>query len=178
MGVMYLVQSYRLKHKLPPRPGFKLPSLEWLQRFNRESLLISTCLLFAGLVSGLVINLNQHGDRAVPWTDPVVVSSGVLFLWLTALTLFEYFYKPARQGRKVAYLTLASFLFLGLALGFVLFGEHARSKRQGDAPQSVGWTSRPSFGFGRTSATIPLSILLTDTRFSAEPGDEAADGRL
>ena len=30
-GIMYLVQSWRLKHKLPPQAGFKLPSLEWLQ---------------------------------------------------------------------------------------------------------------------------------------------------
>jgi hypothetical protein len=39
-GVMYLIQSYRLKQKLPPNPRFKLPSLEWLQRFNVESLFI------------------------------------------------------------------------------------------------------------------------------------------
>jgi hypothetical protein len=127
-GTMYLVQSYRLQHKLPPRQGFRLPTLEWLQRFNREALLISTALLAVGLLSGVVLNLGRRAGPdagGVEWTDPVVLSSSVLFAWLLAITVFETFYRPARQGRKVAYLTLASFLFLLLALGFVLWGDHA-----------------------------------------------------
>ena len=89
-----------LKNKLPPNRGFKLPSLEWLQRINKRSLLFSTGLLAIGLLSGIVLNA-ARGSGAVPWTDPVVVSSAVLFAWLIVATLFEYFYKPARQGRKV-----------------------------------------------------------------------------
>jgi len=125
-GVMYLVQSYRLKHKLPPRRGFRLPSLETLQKSNRRALLISTALLSVGLLSGIVLNLEA---RRVPWTNPVVVSSTVLLGWLVAVTGFESFYKPARQGRKVAYLTLASFIFLAMALGLVLYSQHASAER-------------------------------------------------
>ena len=79
-GIMYLLQSYRLKRKLPPRPGFRLPTLEWLQKFNRRSLLLSTFLLGLGLLAGLAVNLiRQSGrDGTVSWTDPVVISSGVL----------------------------------------------------------------------------------------------------
>ena len=135
-GVMYLAQSYRLKKKLPPNRGFKLPSLEWLQRINKRSLLFSTALLAVGLISGIVLNA-ASGSGAVPWTDPVVVSSAVLFAWLIVATLFEYFYKPARQGRKVAYLTLASFIFLCLVMGFVLFGKHASAKPA--RASAVGW---------------------------------------
>jgi ABC-type uncharacterized transport system permease subunit len=126
-GLMYLTQAYRLQHKLPPRPGFQLPTLEWLQRFNRESLFVSTLLLAVGLISGVLMNsMGSAGSGpAVSWTDPVVLSSGVLFAWLVAVTVFESFYKPARQGKKVAYLTLASFVFLGLVLFFVLSGKHA-----------------------------------------------------
>ncbi|HUG66836.1 MAG TPA: cytochrome c biogenesis protein CcsA [Pirellulaceae bacterium] len=126
-GLMYLLQSYRLKHKLPPSRRFRLPSLEWLQKFNRESLFISTCLLAIGLVSGVALNLigKSGSGGQVSWTDPVVLTSGVLFLWLTVVTIFESIYRPAREGNKVAYLTLASFVFLGLALYFVLFGSHA-----------------------------------------------------
>jgi Cytochrome C assembly protein len=124
-GLMYLMQSYRLKHKLPPR-GFRLPSLEWLQRFNREALFVSTCLLAIGLVSGVALNLiSKAGQGTVSWTDPVVLSSGVLFLWLTIVTIFESIYRPAREGSKVAYLTLANFVFLALALCFVLYSSHA-----------------------------------------------------
>lgn len=122
-GLMYLLQSYRLKNKLPPARRFRLPSLEWLQKFNRESLILSTCLLAIGLLSGVVLKLIGAGN--VAWRDPVVLSSGVLFLWLVAVMVFESVYKPARQGNKVAYLTLANFVFLGLALYFVLLGSHA-----------------------------------------------------
>lgn len=127
-GAMYLVQSYRLKHKLPPRQGLRLPSLEWLQSVNRRSLVASSCLLAAGLLAGVALNLVQR-PVGMPWTDPVVWTSGGLFLWLVAVLLFESLYKPARQGRKVAYLTLASFVFLGLVLCIVLFGpsQHATS---------------------------------------------------
>jgi hypothetical protein len=131
-GVMYLVQSYRLKHKLAPRQGLRLPSLEWLQRMNEDSFVLSSVLLAAGLVSGVVLNLIRHAKEtgALPWNDPVVWTSAVLFLWLAAASVFNFVYKPARQGRKVAYLTVASFLFLGFALGVVLFGttEHASSR--------------------------------------------------
>ena len=33
-GVMYLVQSYALKHARSPSNGWRLPSLEWLERVN------------------------------------------------------------------------------------------------------------------------------------------------
>ena len=136
-GLMYLVQAYRLKHKLPPRPGFRLPTLEWLQRFNGESLVVSTVALAVGLLSGVVLNLLSRARMGgVSWTDPVVLSSGILFAWLFCVTLFEWLYRPARQGLKMAYLTLASFLFLMLALSFVLVGEHAGEKRDGH-PEAV-----------------------------------------
>ena len=147
-GLMYLLQSYRLKHKLPAGGRFRLPSLEWLQKFNREALLVSTGLLAIGLLSGVVLKLIAANN--VAWHDPVVLSSGVLFLWLVAVTVFESVYKPARQGHKVAYLTLANFVFLSLALYFVLFGSHAvaprtlpattvtRSLQQPDTPVAEG----------------------------------------
>jgi len=128
-GMMYLLQSYRLKHNLPPSAGMRLPTLEWLQRFNREAMFVSTLLLAVGLLSGIVMNLSQWG-RTLQWRDPAILSSALLFLWLLAATLFESLYRPARQGRKVAYLTLASFLFLVLALALVLFGGHVTRPRQ------------------------------------------------
>jgi hypothetical protein len=128
-GVMYLLQAYRLKHKYVARTGIRLPSLEWLQRFNRRTLLISTGLLAVGLLAGLALNLLRQvaQEAAVAWSDPVVFSSTVLFLWLAAASLFEFLYKPARAGKKVAYLTLASFVFLGLVLCLVVLGQHGAS---------------------------------------------------
>ncbi len=126
-GVMYLVHAFRLKKKLPPRSGFRLPSLEWLQQCNRQSLFYATGLIAAGLVSGVIMNVlkSTENQTGIPWTDSVIISSGVLLVWLVTVTVFEAVYKPARQGRKIAYLTLASFVFLALVLSFVFMAEHA-----------------------------------------------------
>ena len=128
-GLMYLVQSYRLKHMLPPRPGFKLPSLEWLQKMNKQSLIISAFCIALGLFAGVVLNtIKSAGEaRTMPWSDPVIVTSGLLLAWLVAATIFELAYKPAQQGRKVAYLTVASFIFLAVVITLLLMGnsEHA-----------------------------------------------------
>jgi hypothetical protein len=127
-GLMYLVQSWRLKHHVPPRSGLKLPSLEWLQAVNKQSLVYSSCFIALGLLAGIVLNAVR--GVAVPWTDSVVVSSAVLLVWLLAATLFEWLYKPAQQGRKVAYLTVASFLFLALVMAVLFIGgsQHGQPK--------------------------------------------------
>jgi ABC-type uncharacterized transport system permease subunit len=131
-GVMYLVQSYRLKHKLPPREGLKLPSLEWLQNVNKQALWYSAWCIALGLVAGIILNAIKSSGKgpAVPWTDSVVVSSAVLLAWLVAASLFEWFYKPAQQGRKVAYLTVASFVFLAVVMALLLLSpsQHARPR--------------------------------------------------
>lgn len=121
-GLMYLVQSSRLRQIPPPQDGLELPSLEWLERLSSRSLVISTIFLAIGLVSGVVMNLTR--STPLPWTDAVIVSSGVLFLWLICCTIFEFAYRPAQQGQKVAYLTVAHFLFLCLAVGFALWAGH------------------------------------------------------
>jgi ABC-type uncharacterized transport system permease subunit len=117
-GLMYLVQSYRLKHKLPPRPGFKLPSLEWLQTLSERALVISSLLLLAGISAGAVFNLVKR-EEGLAWDDPVVLMSGALVAWLIAALLFNGLYRPARQGRKVAYVTVASFVVVMLVLSIV-----------------------------------------------------------
>lgn len=136
-GVMYLVQSYRLKHKLQPSSLLRLPSLEWLQEANKHMLVHSLLLIVLGLGAGIVMNLiRTAGKGFVPWTDPVVISSGVLVAWLLAATIFELTYKPAQQGRKVAYLTVANFVFLAIVLTMLATGssEHAPQKEPAGAP--------------------------------------------
>lgn len=117
-GLMYLLQSYRLKHKLPVAAGPRLPSLEWLERINSRAILISVVMVGVGFASGIVLNMVSHHIKIdqVPWSDPVIWSTAVMFGWLLAAALFSAIYRPARSGRKVAYLTVASFAFLALAL--------------------------------------------------------------
>ena len=117
-GLMYLIQSWRLKHKLPATPRFRLPSLEWLERTNSRSLGISAVLVAGGFLSGIVLSRIRHGGEADYrlLADPVVLSLLVMLVWLVAAELFRLWYPAARTGRKVAYLTLASFGFLVITL--------------------------------------------------------------
>jgi ABC-type transport system involved in cytochrome c biogenesis permease subunit len=119
-GLMYLLAAYRLRHKLPPRQGLELPSLEWLGRVSERAIVFSVIFLLGGFGTGLVLSRLAHG--AIWWTDPVVWSSTILSAWMIAVAVFNFTYKPARQGRKVAYLTLGTFLFLAMTLGALLAG--------------------------------------------------------
>lgn len=123
-GVMYLIQASRLKHKRPAPSELRLPSLEWCEQVNSRSVVISVIMLTAGLLSGLVLNM-LHAREQIPWTDPVVLSSTVTLVWLLVAGLFNALYRPAQHGQKVAYLTVASFLFLLFSLAVVLFGDTA-----------------------------------------------------
>lgn len=163
-GVVYLVQSYRLKRKASTGVPFRFPSLEWLQKSAEQSLLISAVLLGIGLMSGVVISqfplTSENGSTTVLgdnrmnlWSDPVVWTSAVLFGWLLAATTFNLCYRPARQGRKVAYLVLASFLFLVLELVIVWWVGHATNfslmNRLGDSYSIVSpWAASIKGGLG------------------------------
>lgn len=140
-AIMYLIQSYRLKHKLPPRAGFWFPSLERLQNVNESALHMSLGLVGIGLVLGIVLNI-VTAARALPWTDPLVLGSGVWLLWLLSIVVFRFFYRPARGGQKVAYLTLGSFLFASLVLAILLVGSSEHSKPATDDITACG--NRPT----------------------------------
>lgn len=161
-GLMYLTQSSKLKHKRAGTGGLKLPTLETLQKLNRRCLFFSTGALAVGLLSGAVMNLNRWGY--VDWTEPGVLSSGVLLLWLLAATLFEIFYKPARQGRKVVYLTLASFVFLVLAMLGVLTSPHGRNSSE---------SRRPPAAKGERASALSLPRTLLPKWFAVRPTEIA-----
>ncbi len=62
MGIMFLIQSWRLKHKRLGKQGLRLPPLEWLQRAGRISLVVGTLAIALGLCAGVVANLNRAGS--------------------------------------------------------------------------------------------------------------------
>jgi ABC-type transport system involved in cytochrome c biogenesis permease subunit len=120
-GLMYLVQSYRLKHKRSPAPGVRSPSLEWLEKVNSRVIILSALLIGIGFLAGIILNLVGRGDgNAVPWSDPVIWSSALMLGWLVTAAIFNVVYRPSRRGRKVAYLTVVSFGFLVLSLSMFL----------------------------------------------------------
>jgi ABC-type uncharacterized transport system permease subunit len=122
-GLMYLIQSNWLKHRRAPEADVRLPSLEWLERINKFALGVSVLLIGLGFVSGLILSRLRHRGEAgyELWNDPVVWSLAAMFVWLVTAEAFRLTYPAARRGRKVAYLTLASFGFLLIALAAFVF---------------------------------------------------------
>jgi ABC-type uncharacterized transport system permease subunit len=137
-GTMYFVQAYLLKHKIPPPRGLRLPSLEWLQQNNSRSIGVSTILMGVGVLSGVVLNVSQPAGQ-VPWRDPLSLATLFMFAWLVVCACAGAFYKPVCGGRKVAYLTVASFAFLMIALGAGLFASsrHGNPKPTSDRAQEA-----------------------------------------
>ncbi|MGI9458163.1 MAG: cytochrome c biogenesis protein CcsA [Aeoliella sp.] len=128
-GLMYLIQSWRLKKKIPFTSRFRLPSLERLERTNSRSLGVSAVLVAGGFFSGVVLSRIRHGGEADYrlLADPVVLSLLSMLVWLVVAEVFRIVYPAARRGRKVAYLTLAAFVFLLITLvSFAATGEHGR----------------------------------------------------
>jgi ABC-type transport system involved in cytochrome c biogenesis permease subunit len=117
-GLMYLVQANRLKRKQLPAQGLRLPSLEWLDHVNSRAVVLSAVLVAAGFFSGVVLNAVNHRHQSdyVSWTDPIIWRSAGMMLWLIVAAIFSRLYKPANHGRKVAYLTVASFVFLAISV--------------------------------------------------------------
>jgi len=114
-GLMYLVQSNRLKHKRPPRFGVTLPSLEQSERVNRGAITVAFPLLTFGLLIGVALSLARAGagGMAIRWTDPKVLSG--LAMWLAFAVLLHARYRPSWRGRSVVWLTFLAFAFLVFA---------------------------------------------------------------
>ncbi len=61
-GLMYLLQARRLKRKLPPVSGLRLPSLEWLEKVNSRVIIFSALMVGVGFLAGMILNLIGGGQ--------------------------------------------------------------------------------------------------------------------
>jgi ABC-type uncharacterized transport system permease subunit len=134
-GLMYLRQNHRLKHKIPPGKGLKLPSLEWLLHAMIRSMAASTALVGVGVLTGMVLNLidRQPPEDRLHWFDPMVLGTSLLFFWLLFALQVAYFFRRARRGRIVAGLAILNFIILVivLAAGLLLNSQHGGKKGEG-----------------------------------------------
>jgi ABC-type uncharacterized transport system permease subunit len=151
-GIMYLVQSWRLKHKFAGS-SFRLPTLESLSRLNRQCLVVSTCAVAGGLIAGIVMNLNRWGS--VGWADRGVMLSFLLFLWLAVATGVEFSYAPTSHGRKAVYMTLASLGFLILAMFGLLTTSHGQSDLNSWRTSQGHWATLPDDQVSQPSCANP-----------------------
>jgi len=174
-GVMYLWQAARLKRKQLPRPGLRLPSLEWLARANRRSLIVAVLALGVGVAAGVVLGTLRHsgGGAPLPWYDPVVLATLLMLVWLLLAVVLTARGDVSRRGRAVAYLTVVSFVFLAIALGSMLLLDTQHGGRE-DAPGN-----RPSGMVDNEFALKPTGITPLDSTEHAvhDPGRSAGEGR-
>ena len=108
-SLMYLFQAQRLRAKLLPGQGIKLPSLERLDQMNRRAIIWAFPLMTAGIAIGFIL-MTQEADPIAGWTDPRVLSTGVLWLAFAVLIYLRYGYHL--RGRQVAFLTIFAFVLL------------------------------------------------------------------
>jgi ABC-type uncharacterized transport system permease subunit len=141
-GSMYFVQARQLKQKRLPSHGLRLPSLEWLQKANGRAIVIAGFMLLVGVGSGMILNRIdvQTPMGKLPWYDPVVLSTLLLLTWLLLAAVINLVYRPAQRGRKMAYLTLLSFVLLAVMLiaGLLLNSRHW-DRGAGNGKSAVGY---------------------------------------
>lgn len=148
-GLMYLAQSYALKHANSWSNRLRLPSLEWLEHVNSRALGLSAVLIAFGFLSGVVMSIMTHRGQAAYalWSDPVVWSLAAMLGWLVIAEVFRLVYPAARRGRKVAYLTLASFGFLVILIVSLMLPAAGHGGERGDVgrqPLQTGATPQRS----------------------------------
>jgi ABC-type uncharacterized transport system permease subunit len=114
-GLMYVVQSRRLKLKKPSRTGLTLPSLEQSERINRIAITASFPMLTFGLFIGVMLNYSlgrNESNTAISWTDPKLISAAAM--WCAFAALLHARFRPAMRGKRIVW-------FTGIALGFLIF---------------------------------------------------------
>jgi hypothetical protein len=137
-GVMYLVQASNLKHKRPMLGRRRLPTLEWLQTTNARLIGFLIVVLAVGILSGFainVLNVRQHRGSVSP-LDPMVLVTMVMFAFLLLFAATAKKWSPAREGRRLALVTLICFAALVVIL---MFGLLSSGHWNNNSPERKRW---------------------------------------
>jgi formate-dependent nitrite reductase membrane component NrfD len=135
-GLMYLVQSNRLKNRKRQKGVLKLPALEFVRSMNRLGLIATAVSLAIGLISGIALN----SQREVPvWADSGVIFTFLLFALSVSAAAIELSDRSSLGGRRSAYLSIAIFFFLALVLALVFMTSHANKTESEESSASIGW---------------------------------------
>lgn len=112
-STMYLIQTRRVRNKVNPARVVPLLSLERLETMNRHAVNWAFPLLTAGLLVGTLLMRNDGGS-AGDWLSLKVLSTGGL--WVAFLVLLYLRYATNVPGRRLAWLSVAAFGLLVVAL--------------------------------------------------------------
>ena len=155
-GVMYLAQSYALKHAKSPSADLAAAQPRMARAAQRPDARRLDGLDPARLRLGRGAQHFESAARFVATScgrDPVVQSSAAMLLWLFAAEAFRLVYPAARQGRKVAYLTLASFAFVVITVSCsrwsirdTVVSNFSGSTQPADLSATIGSSRAPTLG--------------------------------
>ena len=112
-SAMYLVQARRLRNKVNPGRVVPMLSLERLETMNRRALNLAFPMLTAGLLVGTLL-LRTENASAESWLSLKVLSTGGL--WVVFAVLLYMRYAAHVPGRRLAWLSVAAFGLLLVAL--------------------------------------------------------------
>lgn len=108
IGLAFLIQERQLKTHRSTQLGYRLPSLEEMDRLIARLIAAAFPALTVGLVLGIVWARSAWGDRWI--YDPKILWS--LVVWGVYLAYLVLRYAFNWRGRRGAYLSLAGFLFV------------------------------------------------------------------
>ena len=115
-GVLYLVQDRRLRQKMTGDTRFRLPTLEWSRVACRRAIGVSLAFLGTCIFSGVLLQ-----PKLFFFGDPLVLGTLAMFAFLLLFSGVLTAKFDKQEGRRVAFLTLISFLFLLTILLFAVF---------------------------------------------------------
>ena len=113
-SVMYLIQARRLRNKVNPGRGVPLLSLERLETMNRRALNVAFPLLTVGLLVGSIL-LRHNPSVSDNWLSLKILSTAGL--WVVFLVLVYLRYGAHVPPRRLAWLSIAAFGLMLVALG-------------------------------------------------------------
>ncbi|MFO0934943.1 MAG: cytochrome c biogenesis protein CcsA [Gemmataceae bacterium] len=112
-GIMYLVQSRRVRNKLNPLGTFRLLNLERLEVMNRRAVNLTFPFLSAGLILGGVLLRHNHSLTETWFSVKVLGTAG---LWLVCLMLLYLRYSRSVSARQLAWLSVLAFALTVIVL--------------------------------------------------------------
>lgn len=169
-GMIYLFQAYRLKQRWAPIGWFWLPSLEWLDRMNSRSLGTAVVALGVGLFAGVILNWinSQQQVPPLPWSDPLVMTTLAMFWWLVLALTLAIWYRPADEVRKVAFITIISFVFLVTSLAALLLMDTSHGRNRSPWRDPTGRMPRPLAASATWESSLPGGDILSSETFPPE----------
>jgi hypothetical protein len=105
IGLAFLIQERQIKTRRPTELGYRLPSLEEMDRLIARLIAVAFPALTLGLGLGIVWAHSAWGGRWV--SDPKIIWSVVVWAVYLAYLVLRYGFNW--RGRRAAYLSLAGF---------------------------------------------------------------------